>query len=409
MCRNKVKRKATATTPAVKGSPSPSLLDQSKQSSLLEETTSENFKASELLKQMLRDNIVNKKPSSISSTTTTTSGMSPNSLFNSKPSAASTDSFLSSMSLANMLNTSGVDLSVKNETQTSPQEDDDDNAFQTKILDQNSRLKAALNHGVGSLGLNNNNIYQPHSSQLFPTSLVPNAAGGAGNESLVNPFEMLSSLDPSAVQALTPFIYTYLFQIERLLLASSVASAAAAAASNPSSPPHMTPNNPFTTFPIHDMSNFKDVTQTSKKRPREEKKVDGEGDDDAVNTTISTSTAASTKTGTKNRPKRGRYRNYDREALDKAVAAVQSGEMSVHRAGTFYGVPHSTLEYKVKQRHLLRDKKRNNSISQSREESDGSPAENGLQTTTTSTAPETPSAFISSVTTTSEDGSVGLE
>jgi hypothetical protein len=42
----------------------------------------------------------------------------------------------------------------------------------------------------------------------------------------------------------------------------------------------------------------------------------------------------------KNRPKRGRYRNYDREALDKAVAAVQSGEMSVHRAGTHYGVPH---------------------------------------------------------------------
>lgn len=62
--------------------------------------------------------------------------------------------------------------------------------------------------------------------------------------------------------------------------------------------------------------------------------------------------------GTKNRPKRGRYRNYDKEALDKAVLAVQSGEMSVHRAGTFYGVPHSTLEYKVKQRHLLREKKR---------------------------------------------------
>lgn len=27
-----------------------------------------------------------------------------------------------------------------------------------------------------------------------------------------------------------------------------------------------------------------------------------------------------------------------------AVKAVQKGEMSVHRAGTLYGVPHSTLE-----------------------------------------------------------------
>ena len=70
------------------------------------------------------------------------------------------------------------------------------------------------------------------------------------------------------------------------------------------------------------------------------------------------STGSCDGSGIKNRPKRGRYRNYDREALDKAVAAVQSGEMSVHRAGTFYGVPHSTLEYKVKQRHLLREKKR---------------------------------------------------
>lgn len=32
--------------------------------------------------------------------------------------------------------------------------------------------------------------------------------------------------------------------------------------------------------------------------------------------------------------------------------------MSVHRAGTYFGVPHSTLEYKVKERHLLRPKKR---------------------------------------------------
>ncbi|KAF0289967.1 Mushroom body large-type Kenyon cell-specific protein 1 [Amphibalanus amphitrite] len=54
------------------------------------------------------------------------------------------------------------------------------------------------------------------------------------------------------------------------------------------------------------------------------------------------------------RPKRGKYRNYNRSHLADAVRAVQSGEMSVHRAGNFYGVPHSTLEYKVKQRHLDR-------------------------------------------------------
>ncbi|KAI1732089.1 helix-turn-helix, psq domain-containing protein [Ditylenchus destructor] len=56
------------------------------------------------------------------------------------------------------------------------------------------------------------------------------------------------------------------------------------------------------------------------------------------------------------RPKRGQYRKYDKGALEKAVAAVRSGQMSVHRAGSFYGVPHSTLEYKVKERNLLRHK-----------------------------------------------------
>ncbi|XP_015789506.1 mushroom body large-type Kenyon cell-specific protein 1 isoform X2 [Tetranychus urticae] len=60
----------------------------------------------------------------------------------------------------------------------------------------------------------------------------------------------------------------------------------------------------------------------------------------------------------RNRPKRGRYRNYKRDDLARAVRAVQMGEMSVHRAGTHFGVPHSTLEYKVKERHLLRPKKR---------------------------------------------------
>lgn len=61
------------------------------------------------------------------------------------------------------------------------------------------------------------------------------------------------------------------------------------------------------------------------------------------------------------RPKRGRYRNYDRDNLVEAVRAVQRGEMSVHRAGSFFGVPHSTLEYKVKERHLLRPRKHRSS------------------------------------------------
>uniref|UniRef100_A0A1B6L6E8 HTH psq-type domain-containing protein n=1 Tax=Graphocephala atropunctata TaxID=36148 RepID=A0A1B6L6E8_9HEMI len=68
---------------------------------------------------------------------------------------------------------------------------------------------------------------------------------------------------------------------------------------------------------------------------------------------------SSTSTGGKGtRPKRGKYRNYDRDSLVEAVRAVQRGEMSVHRAGSYYGVPHSTLEYKVKERHLMRPRKR---------------------------------------------------
>ncbi|CAD6188749.1 unnamed protein product [Caenorhabditis auriculariae] len=59
----------------------------------------------------------------------------------------------------------------------------------------------------------------------------------------------------------------------------------------------------------------------------------------------------------KSRPKRGQYRKYDKNALDEAVQSVRRGEMSVHRAGSFYGVPHSTLEYKVKERNLMRKKK----------------------------------------------------
>lgn len=56
------------------------------------------------------------------------------------------------------------------------------------------------------------------------------------------------------------------------------------------------------------------------------------------------------------RQKRGQYRKYNKEALDKAVTAVRNGEMSVHRAGSHFGVPHSTLEYKVKERNLMRIK-----------------------------------------------------
>ncbi|KAK9736544.1 CENP-B N-terminal DNA-binding domain [Popillia japonica] len=75
-----------------------------------------------------------------------------------------------------------------------------------------------------------------------------------------------------------------------------------------------------------------------------------------TNTTNSATTAATGGKGT--RPKRGKYRNYDRDSLVEAVRAVQRGEMSVHRAGSYYGVPHSTLEYKVKERHLMRPRKR---------------------------------------------------
>ncbi|XP_067135837.1 mushroom body large-type Kenyon cell-specific protein 1 isoform X2 [Centruroides vittatus] len=77
------------------------------------------------------------------------------------------------------------------------------------------------------------------------------------------------------------------------------------------------------------------------------------------------SSVDNSKSEKRTRPKRGRYRNYDRDNLARAVRAVQRGEMSVHRAGTYFGVPHSTLEYKVKERHLLRPRKRENIASSS--------------------------------------------
>jgi hypothetical protein len=43
------------------------------------------------------------------------------------------------------------------------------------------------------------------------------------------------------------------------------------------------------------------------------------------------------------RPKRGQYRRYESEQLAKAVAAVLKNEMSVHKAGSYFGVPHSTV------------------------------------------------------------------
>ncbi|XP_071792909.1 ligand-dependent nuclear receptor corepressor-like protein [Asterias amurensis] len=83
------------------------------------------------------------------------------------------------------------------------------------------------------------------------------------------------------------------------------------------------------------------------------------------------------------RPKRGRYRCYDRDCLMQAVNAVQRGEMTVTRAGNVYGVPHSTLEYKVKERHLKRLGKRmgNQKIKMEYDPSESSPSSQGLPTT----------------------------
>ncbi|XP_042572153.1 ligand-dependent nuclear receptor corepressor-like protein isoform X2 [Cyprinus carpio] len=50
------------------------------------------------------------------------------------------------------------------------------------------------------------------------------------------------------------------------------------------------------------------------------------------------------------RKKRGRYRQYDHDILEEAISMVISGKMSVSKAQGVYGVPHSTLEYKVKER-----------------------------------------------------------
>ncbi|XP_008411282.1 ligand-dependent nuclear receptor corepressor-like protein isoform X2 [Poecilia reticulata] len=50
------------------------------------------------------------------------------------------------------------------------------------------------------------------------------------------------------------------------------------------------------------------------------------------------------------RKKRGRYRQYNHELMEEAITMVMAGRMSVSKAQGVYGVPHSTLEYKVKER-----------------------------------------------------------
>ncbi|XP_061563839.1 ligand-dependent nuclear receptor corepressor-like protein isoform X2 [Cololabis saira] len=50
------------------------------------------------------------------------------------------------------------------------------------------------------------------------------------------------------------------------------------------------------------------------------------------------------------RKKRGRYRQYDHELMEEAITMVMGGRMSVSKAQGVYGVPHSTLEYKIKER-----------------------------------------------------------
>lgn len=50
------------------------------------------------------------------------------------------------------------------------------------------------------------------------------------------------------------------------------------------------------------------------------------------------------------RKKRGRYRQYDHDLLEEAITMVMAGQMSVSKAQGVYGIPHSTLEYKVKER-----------------------------------------------------------
>uniref|UniRef100_A0AC35U6T2 HTH psq-type domain-containing protein n=1 Tax=Rhabditophanes sp. KR3021 TaxID=114890 RepID=A0AC35U6T2_9BILA len=79
---------------------------------------------------------------------------------------------------------------------------------------------------------------------------------------------------------------------------------------------------------------------------------------DSCMTTLEEFEGSLNKDKKKSRPKRGNYRRYNKDALDEAVKSVRLGEMSVHRAGSYFGVPHSTLEYKVKERKTKRSLKK---------------------------------------------------
>ena len=95
----------------------------------------------------------------------------------------------------------------------------------------------------------------------------------------------------------------------------------------------------------------------------------------------SSSTAVQQK---RTRPKRGQYRKYNTQHLLEAVRAVQRGEMSVHRAGSYYGVPHSTLEYKVKERHLLRQKKKAEQHQQQQQQQNNAASPSSLSSSSSS-------------------------
>lgn len=149
----------------------------------------------------------------------------------------------------------------------------------------------------------------------------------------------------------------------------------------------------------------------------------GQGNGESKSGSSHSTSSSSTKNGgdgsvkeKKTRPKRGQYRKYNSQLLIEAVRAVQRGEMSVHRAGSYFGVPHSTLEYKVKERHLLRQKKtRESSASSSASTSTASasiPNVSSSTTTLTSTSASTASsttqtskAFLNVTSTASSDSS----
>ena len=147
---------------------------------------------------------------------------------------------------------------------------------------------------------------------------------------------------------------------------------------NPS--PLHSPSLPYSNGTQLADGNSSEDSQSSESFPKK-RKIDTRRDkSDNVSSSVSSDSEKKQATGDgkipkKTRPKRGQYRKYNSQLLLEAVRAVQRGEMSVHRAGSYFGVPHSTLEYKVKERHLLRQKKaRENAKKPTSEASDGSPA-----------------------------------